>query len=654
MDTIRWTSTNVSGTVNIQLNRNFPSGSWEILASSVANSGSYLWNVTGSETNHARIRICAVNYPLVCDSSNVDFSIIQGQMSLSLMEGSGPFYIGDRLHISVSSNLTENNRIEINRTYPTGSWTVIASNVARDSVLNWAISGAGESVRFRAVGRSHTLVGDTSETVAIRQRTMTVQSPNTAVTWAIGDTNAITWTSANLFENVKIEIKRTYSTGTWETIASSVVNSGTYPWVVTGPISTAARIRITGVTHTAIGDTSNANFNIKVRSLTVTTPNTATPLVVGGVDTIKWTSACMTENLKIEINRDYPSGSWTPIVLSCANTGVYPWLVSGPAATNARIRIMGLTHTSVGDSSNVNFAVVVPSITLTTPNGGEAWLVGDVDSIRWTSVNLTENVKIELNRTFPTGTWTTIASSASNTGLYRWTVTTGSTSNARFRISAVSHPFVRDSSDASFVIGARSITITSPMSAVVWPIGSSQNITWTTTFMVENVKIELNRAYPSGTWSVLAASAPNTGTFAWTVTGAASSAARVRITGVTHTTVTKTSTPNFTIRAAGSPPDPLGVEPEHLALPTEYYLSQNYPNPFNPTTTIELGLPATSNVRLEIFNMLGSKVTSLYEGTLEAGVHHMVWNATDNATGVYILRMQTEQRSFLRRMILMK
>ena len=85
----------------------------------------------------------------------------------------------------------------------------------------------------------------------------------------------------------------------------------------------------------------------------------------------------------------------------------------------------------------------------------------------------------------------------------------------------------------------------------------------------------------------------------------------------------------------------------------------NYPNPFNPTTTISLNLPIDQNVSLEIFNIKGQKVTTIYSGKLDKGKHSMVWNGTNSsnkavASGVYFYKLQTADETFNRKMLLMK
>jgi hypothetical protein len=75
------------------------------------------------------------------------------------------------------------------------------------------------------------------------------------------------------------------------------------------------------------------------------------------------------------------------------------------------------------------------------------------------------------------------------------------------------------------------------------------------------------------------------------------------------------------------------------AVVTEYALSQNYPNPFNPSTTIEFAVPTSSNVSIEVYNILGQKVASLFNGYKSVGNHQVEWNASSFGSGVYFYKI---------------
>ncbi|MBN2571241.1 MAG: T9SS type A sorting domain-containing protein, partial [Ignavibacteriales bacterium] len=76
-------------------------------------------------------------------------------------------------------------------------------------------------------------------------------------------------------------------------------------------------------------------------------------------------------------------------------------------------------------------------------------------------------------------------------------------------------------------------------------------------------------------------------------------------------------------------------------IPEKFLLEQNYPNPFNPSTTIRFSLPVDSKVKLEIYNILGEKVSELVNRDLIAGQHEIQFNANNLSSGVYFYRIET-------------
>ena len=96
------------------------------------------------------------------------------------------------------------------------------------------------------------------------------------------------------------------------------------------------------------------------------------------------------------------------------------------------------------------------------------------------------------------------------------------------------------------------------------------------------------------------------------------------------------------------------------AVVTNYELLQNYPNPFNPSTTIEYALPKESSVKIEIYNMLGQSVATLFTGNQSTGYHQVEWNASRLGSGVYLYSItatsMTDGQTFrsVKKMVLMK
>ena len=95
-------------------------------------------------------------------------------------------------------------------------------------------------------------------------------------------------------------------------------------------------------------------------------------------------------------------------------------------------------------------------------------------------------------------------------------------------------------------------------------------------------------------------------------------------------------------------------------IPTVYALDQNYPNPFNPSTSIRFSIPTQSNVLIKVYNIMGEEISLLNNGNMEAGIHEINWNASNLASGVYVLRIQatatdnSQEFIDMKKMILMK
>ncbi len=88
--------------------------------------------------------------------------------------------------------------------------------------------------------------------------------------------------------------------------------------------------------------------------------------------------------------------------------------------------------------------------------------------------------------------------------------------------------------------------------------------------------------------------------------------------------------------------------------PRSFALHQNYPNPFNPTTNVVYELSEAADVRLEVFNVLGQRVSVLHNGPQSAGVHTAQFDGSRLTSGVYLVRMQAAGQTFTNKMMLVK
>lgn len=96
------------------------------------------------------------------------------------------------------------------------------------------------------------------------------------------------------------------------------------------------------------------------------------------------------------------------------------------------------------------------------------------------------------------------------------------------------------------------------------------------------------------------------------------------------------------------------VYSEETAIPNAFSLKQNYPNPFNPTTTIEFSLNETNPVELTIYDVLGNRITTIVNQTLESGVYNFQFDASGLSSGIYFYQLKAGQFSAVKKMNLIK
>ncbi len=106
------------------------------------------------------------------------------------------------------------------------------------------------------------------------------------------------------------------------------------------------------------------------------------------------------------------------------------------------------------------------------------------------------------------------------------------------------------------------------------------------------------------------------------------------------------------VRAHNSPPPP-------PPIPSQFRLAQNYPNPFNQNTIIQVDLPESGDLSIDILNVLGQRVATVFNGTLAAGYYHFDWNGIDHdgkelESGVYFYRLRQGDHVETRKMVLLK
>ncbi|MBW8058382.1 MAG: hypothetical protein FVQ86_10275, partial [candidate division NC10 bacterium] len=356
--------------------------------------------------------------------------------------------------------------------------------------------------------------------------TVNLTAPLGGETWAVGDTQNITWTytcEGTPCGNLSLEYS-TDSGTSWSPIASGALTSP-YPWGIPAAAGTAgnptARVRITDNDTSVVTDSSGL-FTIAgsaTQELTITGPAGGTVFTVGDPVTINWTySGPVGSNVRLDYSLNggadgYPYVITASTPIGSAGSGSFSWTAPSTAtSTQVKIRIQDdLATPTEAFSSNftiqgtLNFTGSTPGMSI-----GETHTVGDPTTLTWDSTGNIADVKLEYStngfadevQTVP------IISSAVNgsnggctvpvgsTGCYPWTFPDVASSTVKVRVSDARAEFVntvRATPPNSFVLkGALSFEAgDEPLSTSQWAVGTVVTIKWHSTGVgaIPNVKL---------------------------------------------------------------------------------------------------------------------------------------------------------------------
>ncbi len=89
-------------------------------------------------------------------------------------------------------------------------------------------------------------------------------------------------------------------------------------------------------------------------------------------------------------------------------------------------------------------------------------------------------------------------------------------------------------------------------------------------------------------------------------------------------------------------------------VPAEFRLDQNYPNPFNPSTIISYQIPSQNHVVLQVYNLLGERVSELVNEVKDAGTYSVEFNAGSLPSGLYFYSFQADEFAKVKKMLFVK
>jgi DUF971 family protein/lipoprotein signal peptidase len=551
---IKWTGT---GSTVVRLLYSIDNGtSWALIADSVKNTGIYVWfPIPNTISNQCQIRISSHD-GITSDVSDNIFAIVRNSNeSLRLVSpvGNEEWEAGSSKQIKwYSSGISA---VKLDYTTNNGNtWNFIATDDKNTGIYFWEpipnTPSTLAKIRIMDAKDGSPSTESPNPFFILPEPTLKVVSPNGGEKILSGTSRKLEWISENI-ENVKIA----YTTNggfNWITIIESTPSTGYYVWEpVPNVNSELCKVRVYDVKDGEPNDISDNPFTITnqiTQTLEITAPNGGERWQAGTNQSITWTSSGVP---KVKIDFTTNNGlTWNNIVQDLSNTGAYEWNVPNSLSTQCLVKISDALDGEPIDQSNSAFRIVPkPELEIISPNGGEVWIAGIVDTIKWKSVGV-ENVFLEY--TINNGiSWSTIVDRTPSSGFYI-TSFTGPSTQYKIRIRDKDNGSPMDESDGTFtVLPEPQIHVLEPNGNEEWYAGSANNIKWTSV-NIENVKIEYT-TNNGATWSLITASTPSDGVYAWDkIPDVSSLQCRVRISDTKDGIPSDISDENFTITTLGN------------------------------------------------------------------------------------------------------
>jgi hypothetical protein len=329
---------------------------------------------------------------------------------------------------------------------------------------------------------------------------------------------------------------------------------------------------------------SNENNNciasvgkMSVASIFVISPNGGETLTAGSMQTIRWSYG---ENPGPFVKIELLKGGLVTTTLSyitsigSAGSGSYNWsiLSNQVSGSDYQIKVTSTNNGSYTDTSDSFFTIVgppPPTISVTSPNGGETLTAGSMQTIRWSySGNPGSFVKIDLLKGgVLNGTLTSFTSVGSGgNGSYNWSIPSTQTSGSDYQIkvTSTSNNSYTDISDSNFTIVGPpppTVSVISPNGGETLTAGSMQTIRWSYTGNPGSaVKIELLKGgVVNRTLTFTSIGSGGNGSYNWSIpsTQVLGIDYQIKVTSTSNGAYSDISDSNFTI--VGPPPPTISV-----------------------------------------------------------------------------------------------
>lgn len=402
---------------------------------------------------------------------------------------SGSYTSGASVPVNwVSTNVTGNVKIDL---YQSGNFiSNLNSNTNDDgsqsvTLPNMTTTGSGYTIVVTSLN-DPTVIGSSGNfTITVPTGIIDVTSPGSGNSYLVGESVPITWNSANVAGNVKIELYK--GATAVSTLHANTSNDGSHsvllPVVQDG---TNYRIRISSINNTSTDDFGGF-FAISNPSLTVTSPSSSDVFASGGSTNVTWTSP-LNGNVKIELYKG------STIVATLANTTPDDGSQSvnfpntNITASNYKIKVTDIAS-GISDTSPSFTITAVQQFTITNPTAGTVFGSGVSTDVLWISDYL-GTVRIELFK--GSALQSVLTASTSDDGVHSvsFPQVTSTANNYKIKIINREDTSIFDISDNFTITATDFISVSKPESGDSFIPGDNVTVEWSTN-IGGNVRIDL-------------------------------------------------------------------------------------------------------------------------------------------------------------------
>ncbi len=486
----------------------------QLIIEAASNVGQFDWKIPSDASTNARVRIVDPIHPEASDISDAPFRIYGGFNFLS-PKGGDRFEVGSLAAVKWESlGEIPEVKIEYSRDGFNKDIRTVVDSYINTGNYSWTVPddiGANFKMRISDT-RDHEAFAVTPENFSIIGQ-FHLTEPVSGENIVAGSLSRISWKAAGTVPFVRIDYSEDNFERSFDTLAPEAPNTGSYDWAVPDRIGKQFKIRIWDPSHPETMDVMAEPSRI-IGGFRLMEPNGGEILFVGESYDLSWETFGTVPRVKIEYSNDNFQHSSGEIADAYENNGRYRWLVPDTVSGNYKIRISDPSDVAANDISNTDFKIR-SKFTLTSPNGGEGWNVGETRNIRWQTSGNVPEVKLEYS-TNDFASSVTIADRVPNTGSYDWVVPNQVASNVKVRVSDAKDPEAFDSSDSAMrILGV--ITLESPSASDVWKVGERREIRWKTVGDIKSVRVEYSRDGFSSEAKAIVETMPNSGSLNWTV-----------------------------------------------------------------------------------------------------------------------------------------